>query len=397
MAFKLVSSADTPASHTEWLWEGRIPRAAITGLIGEENFGKTTWLCWLAAQLSRGELKGDALGRPANTLFLTAEDSVEKTVKNRLSAAGADHDHIFYMPYRTPEEGVFQYISFPGDVEGLGETVAAYNIELVIIDPINAHLGEIDGHKDTSVRSALGPVAAMAEDNDAAVVCVMHINKGTDKSERLAMMGSAAYRAAFRSTLVFGLDPEMPDKDGDDRVIIHGDKHNLGKRQHGFKVEVRKRDVVLPDGKAYPYPYHVLGEQTSVSVEDVLAASTEKRLPNKEALDEAIAFLEKALVDGPRLSQDIKREAKQLGISEGTMKRARKNMGIKPKEVGFHEGWQIELDPLWALLDKDLGKRKAAATKPKKAAPRRTATRKDPKATRATKPKPRRKAAQGSK
>ena len=378
------------------MWEGRIPRASLTGLIGEENFGKTTWLCWLAAQLSRGELKGDALGRPANTLFLTAEDSPEKTLKNRLSAAGANHDHVFFLPYRTEEAGVFQYLSFPIDVARLGEAVREHAIELVVIDPINAHLGEIDGHKDTSVRSALGPVGAMAEDNDAAVVCVMHINKGTDKSERLAMMGSAAYRAAYRSTLVFGLDPETPDKDGDDRVIIHGDKHNLGKRQHGFKVEVREKEVVLPDGSAHKYPYHVLGDETMVSVEDVLAASTEKKPPNKEALDDAISFLERALVDGPRSVDEINKEAKQLGISPSTLKRARNKMGIKPKEVGFHGGWQIELDPLWLPVDEELRKRKVAASKPKKAAPRKAA-RKALSSRSKPKPKPRRKVAQGTK
>jgi AAA domain len=396
VALKLVSSADTPASHTEWLWEGRIPRAALTGLVGEENFGKTTWLCWLAAQLSRGELKGDALGRPANTLFLTAEDSPEKTLKNRLSAAGADHHHVFFLPYRTEEDGVFQYVSLPGDVVGLGEAISAYNIELVIIDPINAHLGEIDGHKNTAVRSALGPVAAMAEDADLAVVCVMHINKGADKSERAAMTGSSAYREAFRSTLVFGLDPESPDKDGDDRVIVHGDKHNLGKRQHGFKVEVHEKEIVLPDGSAYKYPFHVLGEQTMVAVEDVLGASTEKKPPNKEALDEAIAFLEKALVDGPRPVKDINREANQLGVSPSTLKRARKNMNIKATEIGFHDGWQIELDPLW-VLPVALRGQKAAVLElvPRKA------TRKAPaakaKAKAKAKVKPRRKAPQGTK
>jgi putative DNA primase/helicase len=386
VALKLVSSADTPASHTEWLWEGRIPRASLTGLVGEENFGKTTWLCWLATQLSRGELKGDSLGRPANTLFLTAEDSPEKTLKNRLSAAGADHDHIFFLPYRTEEDGVFQYVTLPGDVVGLGEAIAAYNIELVIIDPINAHLGEIDGHKNTAVRSALGPVAAMAEDADLAVVCVMHINKGADKSERAAMTGSSAYREAFRSTLVFGLDPESPDKDGDDRVIIHGDKHNLGKRQHGFKVVVREREVVLPNGAAYKYPYHVLGDQTMVSAEDVLGASTEKKPPNREALDEAIAFLEKTLLDGPRPVKDVNREARSLGISEKTLQRARKNMNIKSSEIGFHDGWQIALDPVW-VLPAALREQKTATEKPK-AAPRR---RPKPKA------KPRRKTTQATK
>jgi hypothetical protein len=344
---KLVTSAATHTRHVDWLWDRRIPRGHLCGLVGEENFGKTTFLCWLTAAASTGRLNGDVV----NTLFLTAEDSPSVTLNPRLTAAGADQEHVFYLPHRDPDDPEdFQYLTLPGGVSDLGKAIREHNIGHLILDPINAFMGGADGHKDTSVRAALGPLASLAEDANIAVTCVQHINKGQDKSERSAMVGSFAYRAAFRSTLIFGLDPDRPDPDGNHRVIVHGDKHNLSKRQAGFKVEVCERDVMLPDGIAYPYPYHVLGETTLVTPEEVLAASVEGRPRHAEALTEATHFLEEALADGPRAVKDVNKGAKELGITPATLRRAKVLLNVQSTQVGFHGGHQWSI-PTGAHLD----------------------------------------------
>jgi hypothetical protein len=54
----------------------------------------------------------------------------------------------------------------------------------------------------------------------------------------------------------------------------------------------------------------------------------------RSALDEAVDFFREALAAGPREVTDIKDEARQAGIAEQTLRRARERLGIKSKREG---------------------------------------------------------------
>jgi hypothetical protein len=56
-------------------------------------------------------------------------------------------------------------------------------------------------------------------------------------------------------------------------------------------------------------------------------------------LAEAIAFLEDELQEGPRPVIELTEEAKQVGISEQTLKRARKELGAESTKLDFERGW----------------------------------------------------------
>ncbi len=358
MALELASSAEGEIKAVNWLWDRRVPRGNMSILVGEEGFGKSTFLCWLAARLSKGELPGDCLGRPINTLILSAEDGVENTLNPRLQAAGADRGRVFFLKLRNAN-GDHQGLTLPADTGALLETITAYGIELLIIDPINAYLDtKTDSHNDRSIRGALGPIVAAAEDGRYGFIGVLHINKGSDRSERAAMMGSAGYRNAARSTLVFGLDPDEPNKDGARRVIVHGDKHNLSKRQPGYKIEIVEKLVDATDGTTIWVPAHELTDETWVSSKDVLEASVDKKPRKADAADEAADFLEAELSGGPRLTVDINAAAKECGVSTDALKKARERMGVETDKLGFQGKWQLKLPAAWipskALLSEAL-------------------------------------------
>jgi hypothetical protein len=73
-----------------------------------------------------------------------------------------------------------------------------------------------------------------------------------------------------------------------------------------------------------------------------LAAHAEKR--RASATNEAADFLRNKLHDGPGLVQDIQKEAEARGISERTLRRARKKLGVKPGKNAFKGGWAWHLD-----------------------------------------------------
>jgi putative DNA primase/helicase len=63
-------------------------------------------------------------------------------------------------------------------------------------------------------------------------------------------------------------------------------------------------------------------------------------------MSEALDFLREELADGPRAAHDIKKAAREAGLSWATVRRAQERLGIKPRKLGFDSGWQ------WGLSGK---------------------------------------------
>ena len=59
--------------------------------------------------------------------------------------------------------------------------------------------------------------------------------------------------------------------------------------------------------------------------------------------DWAILFLQDLLSKGPVLAVQVQKEARQAGIKDKPLRRAREKLGIKPCKTGFNSGW------MWAL------------------------------------------------
>jgi hypothetical protein len=77
-----------------------------------------------------------------------------------------------------------------------------------------------------------------------------------------------------------------------------------------------------------------------------LSASKGRATP---AVDEAVEFLHEVLADGPMAVSEVKVLATDAGISERSLRRAQKHLGIKPRRqsIGFAGGgeWYWELPP----------------------------------------------------
>ena len=99
--------------------------------------------------------------------------------------------------------------------------------KLIILDPVVGHLsGNIDSHKDHSVRRALAPLARLAEDTGAAILGIGHLNKSPSTDVLTRIGGSVAFGAAARSVLLLGEDPKAPEG-SPERLLVHA-KSNLG-------------------------------------------------------------------------------------------------------------------------------------------------------------------------
>src|SRR3954471_11543517 len=91
----LITLSELTPMETEWLWHLRIPRGELCVIDGDPSVNKSSLLMDLAARVSTGrEMPDGTAGTIGGVLLLLAEDSLRKTVVQRLMAAGADLGRI---------------------------------------------------------------------------------------------------------------------------------------------------------------------------------------------------------------------------------------------------------------------------------------------------------------
>ena len=107
---------------------------------------------------------------PMNVIYQTAEDGLADTIKPRLVAAGADCTRVLVIDETNKELTLID--------ERLEEAIKETGARLIVLDPIQAYLGDdVDMHRANEVRPVLKRVAAMAERTQCAVLLVGHMNK----------------------------------------------------------------------------------------------------------------------------------------------------------------------------------------------------------------------------
>jgi hypothetical protein len=227
-----------------WMWPGRIASGKVSVVVGEPGGGKSQVTMYKAATVSRGGnwCTGE-LCAPGDVLIFSAEDDPSDTIVPRLQAYGADLDriHIIEGVKRNRTE---QFFNLKKDLDVLAEELRARpQIKMIIIDPINSYLGDVDSHKDAAVRGVLGPLAKLARDHHVAIVCVTHLNKSKDDTAPPLnrIMGSAAFGAAPRTAFLVAPDRDDPDR----RLLLHL-KTNVSKPCEGLAYRIDP--CVLPSG-----------------------------------------------------------------------------------------------------------------------------------------------------
>jgi hypothetical protein len=299
----------------------------VTVVAGFGGLGKSQWTALLAAE-------NDGV-----TLIATAEDSPSATVRPRLEAVNADLDRVAFVTIQT-DDGLDDGLTIPDDVDSLDELVSEHDANLLIVDPLVAHLpGEIDSHKDQSVRRALAPLYRLAENRGCAVVCVMHLNKAQGLAPLARLSGSGAFGNFARSVLLLDRDPDDPDGElGVRRVLAHV-KCNPAREASSLLYEIEPMLLAANDGQpeVETSRLRLIGESPHTGRALLTAASDEDRL----AIDEATDFLLAELDGGNRhQAGDIFKAARQLGIADRTLKRARQKIGAETEKAGFGRGWE---------------------------------------------------------
>lgn len=314
-----------------WLWRARLPLRGLSILAGEPGLGKSTLAMLLAAETSRGALDGDLVTQPAAALVVSYEDGAGAVLRPRLEAVGADLQRVHVVTAR--QDGDDDLVGLPDDAQRLAALAQGSGAKLLVIDPLTAALSAgIDAKSDHSVRRALAPLAAAAERSGIAVVVVMHLRKSEADHLLHRVSGSVAFVGAARSVLAFARDPDDADGDhGYRRVIVHA-KSNWGRYAPSLACHVEGDTAPGPDGAGMPTSRLVFDGECDLAPSDLLATqSSDERSDRQEARE----FLLAELRDGRRPADDMRQAARDAGISERTIKRAKSDLAIQSERDGF--------------------------------------------------------------
>lgn len=335
--------ADVEEVDVEWLWKGRIPLGELTILGGNGGLGKSWLAADIAARVSTGTAWPDDRDTPnpaGDVLFLDNENR-PSILKKRLRASGANMNRIGRVKHvELPKDGDTKPFCIDTDLAALGAALDKKpHTRLVVIDVLNAYFGgNTDTHRDSDVRQALMPLSDLARDQNVAILCLHHFNKGTGKAGNM-LTGSLAFRNCVRSTIYLLPDLEDENRQNPRRLLLV-DKANLQKK---------------PDGLAFNFgPNPMTGEVELQWDADPVKMTTDEALgdPNKSRLqrDEAGDWILERLAGGPVKSNDLKDEVKNLHpFGWSTFLRAARSVGALSRSVPASSGrvgyWEFYLPP----------------------------------------------------
>jgi putative DNA primase/helicase len=309
-------------SSVRWLCDRYLQRGRLALLDGDPGVGKSLISIDLAARLSRGEgfLGGSPPERPQVTILLGAEDNTADIVRPRAEAAGADLDRVVAI-----DESDRVPLFFPESVPYLEELICLYAADLVVIDPIVAFLSQrAAANLDQCVRRALGPLAAVSARTDCAILLVRHLRKAEGGRAIHRGGGSIGFIASARTGLFAAWHPVEKD---------------LG------VLSVAKANARTPaESQGYRIKADDLGRPRLEWTGPVALSANELNQSHPSPLrigDQASAWLQLRLAQGPRRAADLLAEAAAAGIPERTLRRAKDELriGSKKHRTGDRSEW----------------------------------------------------------
>jgi hypothetical protein len=318
----LTKASDVTIEKPRFLDQPIMPLGVITLIAGRAGVSKSTLSIDRAAKATKGQLEGDYKHRPVNVAFSGIEDSLSMQ-KARLVAAGADMNHVVFLSMRDTVNGtsVQTGMTLPDDLPEIRKLLVDADIRLWILDPITSCIeGNTDKRDD--VRSALDPLAALAEDLDISIMGILHFNKGAGyASDKVS--GSHAFRDICRSLLLVAKDDE------DGSIVATLDKNNYTLAQGlSYSYGLMSVDITDDLGQTMSVPKVTGFMPSERNVNEVINRNIgqgEQSAGSGQAeRGEVIDWLTEFLRDGPASFKDIAAAASDEGYTKTQLDHARR-------------------------------------------------------------------------
>lgn len=358
---KPIRADKVKPERVEWLWADRIPRGMMTIVGGRPDQAKGLLMAHIAAAVSNMKIRmPSGRLRWGRVLYSAIEDSHGLMTAPRLQAAGARMNQVDLWRFQIP--------SMQHELEA---HLIERPVDLLVMDPMAAHLSRgVSRHSD-NIRQVLNPLAELIEETRTGVVIVEHVLKRVSKNGHpLGAIGGSGsgLPAAARMAYLFGTDPSDLD-----RRVLASVKSNIRDtpKAMAFEVDAMEMDDVGD------VPYLILADD-SLDFDPMRLVVTESgggkigRPPDKRAA--ACEWLtnylyavwwnglpaidnKPAVAPGPAPAGRVMEDAQQFGMASKTLRRAAQDMEIvrNPPGGGRNCDWQLP-DEVIEMLDKAHGR-----------------------------------------
>lgn len=228
--------------------------------------------------------------------------------------AGAKLGNVFYLDLKDPR---FSEIKFGTPL--LEETIAAYKPELVIFDPIQSFVPpDIQMGQRNAMRACLNPLVGLGEKYGVTFLIIVHTNKQAGMWGRKRIADSSDIWDIARSVLIAGeagsnlryLSQEKCNDAPLSQTVLF--RLDSGKVEFDSYTDKRDKDFVTANQAAtYQAP----------------------------ARDTAKDFILDYLKDGEKETADLDEAMTAMGISAGTLKRAKADLKKEGAIICFSRGF----------------------------------------------------------
>ena len=318
----LVSMDTVEEKEPEWLVTDYIPRGQITVLAGDGGSGKTTVWCSIAAAVSSGGecfLNQDnpfaKKCEPGKVLFFSSEDSAEYTLKGRLRRSGAKLENVLSLDLADER---FPEIKFNAPL--LEDLIKEHRPELVIFDPLQSYVPpDIQMGQRNAMRACLNPLIGLGEKYGTTFIIIVHTNKQMGLWGRKRIADSADIWDIARSVLIAG-------EANDGLRYISQEKSNYGPLAQTVLFR-------LDSGKVEFEGYTDKKDKDYVTT----ATAATYQAPARE---DAKTFILDYLKEGEKETADLDGMMKAMGISKGTLERAKAELKKDGQITYFSRGFK---------------------------------------------------------
>lgn len=317
----LVSMDTVEEKEPEWQVTDYIPRGQITVLAGDGGSGKTTVWCSIAAAVSSGGQcflnQDNPFAKncvPGRVMFFSSEDSAEYTLKGRLRRSGAKLENVLSLDLADER---FPEIKFNAPL--LEDLIKEHRPERVIFDPLQSYVPpDIQMGQRNAMRACLNPLIGLGEKYGTTFIIIVHTNKQAGLWGRKRIADSADIWDIARSVLIAG-------EANDGLRYISQEKSNYGPLAQTVLFR-------LDSGKV-----EFEGYTDKKDKDYVTAAAATYQAPARE---DAKAFILDYLKDGEKETADLDGMMKAMGISKGTLERAKAELKKDGQIVYFSRGFK---------------------------------------------------------
>lgn len=336
----IIRLADVQPEELHDVWAGHFWLGKLSMIEGDPGLGKGLISADLAARITTDRPMPDGtpsgLDGPAGVVLLTtAEDGLADTIRPRLDAVGADSERVAAL-VSVQDQGLDRLPTI-ADLNDIRRAIAAVRAKVVIIDPLMAYLpGDVNSYRDQDIRRLLAPLAQLADEEKVAIPLIRHLTKGQGGNPLYRGGGSIGIIGACRSGFLVAPDPEDSTQK---RRIFAPTKNNLSAMAPALAFHI--------EGAANGSARIVWEGPTNHTAAALLALQDAGE--ERSTREDAMQFLKELLGGGPQPAENVLRQAGKIGISNSTLQRAKKALGIKSGREGFGPGG----DWMWELPDND--------------------------------------------